>query len=104
MSTIFCCNSIQPYRPCFLIHDDKFKSFMKWARFPQSTCCDSSTNDGERCSAHPSFVVQLVRQVNFAPLESKRYFAVKNDHGSDFFEVSERDLIQANYQKLNAYV
>ena len=42
----------------------------------------------------PAYAVQLVRQVNFGPLESKRYF-VPADAQSE-------ELIQANFQKLNS--
>lgn len=101
MATIFCCGAIQPYRPHSLTHEDKFRSFMKWATFPQSVSCDTTTHEGSRCSTTPLFVVQVVRQVNFGPLESKRYFAKSKDKEDDFFEVTEMDLVQANYQKLN---
>lgn len=104
MTTVFCCRAVQPYRPRPLTHDEKFRSFMKWAEFPQSTSLDPTTNEGQRCLSNPSFVVQLVRQVNFGPLESKRYFAKKEGYHDEFFEVCEHDLIQANFQKLNTYV
>lgn len=51
---------------------------------------------------HPSFAVQLVRQVNFGPLESKRYFIPLSAATDAFKEVTESDLIRANFQKLNA--
>lgn len=50
----------------------------------------------------PDFAVQLVRQVNYGPLESKRYFVPNGSNDGGFIEISEDDLIQANFQKLNA--
>ncbi|KAK2470604.1 hypothetical protein H9L39_17115 [Fusarium oxysporum f. sp. albedinis] len=49
------------------------------------------------------YVVQLVRQVNYGPLESKRYFIPTDGTESDFVEVIENDLIQTNFQKVNKY-
>ncbi|KAI8416622.1 hypothetical protein FOFC_02935, partial [Fusarium oxysporum] len=46
---------------------------------------------------------QLVRQVNYGPLESKRYFIPTDGTESDFVEVIENDLIQAKFQKVNTY-
>ncbi|KAI3560801.1 hypothetical protein IWW34DRAFT_779075 [Fusarium oxysporum f. sp. albedinis] len=51
----------------------------------------------------PPYVVQLVRQVNYGPLESKRYFIPTDGTESDSVEVIENDLIQANFQKVNTY-
>ncbi|KAK8088429.1 MFS multidrug transporter [Apiospora hydei] len=51
----------------------------------------------------PPFAIQLVRQVNYGSLESKRYFAPTSASPSEFVEVAEDDLIQANFQKLNSY-
>jgi hypothetical protein len=50
----------------------------------------------------PPFAVQLVRQVNYGPLESKRYFIPAKNGENVFVEVVEDDLIQANFQKLNS--
>ena len=40
---------------------------------------------------NPPFAVQLVRQVNYGPLESKRYFIPAGDEDA-FVEVAEDDL------------
>lgn len=50
-----------------------------------------------------AYAVQVVQQVNYGPLESKRYF-VSGDggRGTNFYEITEGDLIQANFEKLNA--
>ncbi|KAK8055651.1 hypothetical protein PG993_000878 [Apiospora rasikravindrae] len=58
---------------------------------------------GAFANGGPPFAVQLVRQVNYGPLESKRYFAPSSASLSEFVEVAEDDLIQANFQKLNSY-
>ena len=48
---------------------------------------------------------QIVRQVNYGPLKSKRYFiAVRENADEPFLEVTERDLIEANYEELNSCV
>lgn len=100
MLSLFCCDSIQPYRPQTLSHEHKFKTFMSWARHPRESAASSNTVD--LISLKPEFAVQLVRQVNFGPLESKRYFVPGGVSNSVYLEISESDLIQANFQKLNA--
>ncbi|KAF1911663.1 hypothetical protein BDU57DRAFT_543149 [Ampelomyces quisqualis] len=47
-------------------------------------------------------IIQVVKQVNFGPLESKRYFAQIKDDG-EFVEVTEQWLVTANFQKLNTF-
>jgi len=77
---------------------------MSWASSQQDTSSVSITpasSSALDAASHPQFVVQVVRQVNYGPLESKRYFAKANSDES-FIEVTERDLIEANYQKLNS--
>jgi hypothetical protein len=109
MSTLFCCGSTKPYRPQVLQHEAKFRQFLSWAQFPkEASKQDPADADGPAPTAHDlaalnvSFVVQLVRQVNFGPLESKRYFARVEGQAEDFVEVEEGDLVKANFQKLNA--
>lgn len=103
MSSLFCCGSVKPYRPARLLHEDKFKTFMAWAEFPMGSC--PSTDDGagkvDLIALKPPYVIQLVRQVNYGPLESKRFFIPVEDRDNEFVEVVEDDLIQANFQKLN---
>ncbi|KAF2750739.1 hypothetical protein M011DRAFT_517056 [Sporormia fimetaria CBS 119925] len=78
-----------------LSHESLFRTFKDWADYPRSTEISSSppTND-------PAHVIQVVKQVNFGPLESKRYFAV---NGDECVEVEEKWLIENNFQKLNAF-
>ncbi|KAH6963213.1 hypothetical protein FAVG1_10942 [Fusarium avenaceum] len=99
MSSLFCCSSIEPYRSQYLSHQSKFNNFMAWASFPK----DSSPGEVNMSNVAPSFAVQLVRQVNFGPLESKRYFIPTDAIEDDFVEITEGDLIQANFQKVNTY-
>ncbi|KAI1335764.1 hypothetical protein F5Y15DRAFT_419647 [Xylariaceae sp. FL0016] len=103
--TLFCCSSLKPYRPSYLLHQLKFDSFMDWARFPKEAdvqTADASNNFLDEMEV--DFVIQLVRQVNFGPLESTRYFArVKDNTNEQFVEVEEKDLVQANFKKLNSY-
>lgn len=97
---LFCCSSIRPYRPQHLAHESKFTSFVTWASFPTESRIDYAAN---LRVIHAPFAIQLVRQVNYGPLESKRYFIPHTDTEDIFNEVVEDDLIQANFQKLNAY-
>ncbi|KAF5598220.1 major facilitator superfamily transporter [Fusarium pseudocircinatum] len=101
MPTIFCCDAIEPYRPQYLDHQSKFNNFMSWGSFPRESTLDEVKHDPSQLS--PSYAVQLVRQVNFGPLESKRYFIPENASEGQYVEVSERDLIQANFKKANTY-
>ncbi|KAH8168998.1 MFS multidrug transporter [Sarocladium implicatum] len=103
MSSIFCCGSVSPYRPQRLQHEQKFESFMRWARFPRSASPEAATDEPPMNRLQPEFAIQIVRQVNYGPLESKRYFIPTDSTNSEFVEVTEYDLIQANFQKLNSY-
>jgi hypothetical protein len=88
-----------------LDHELKFENFLAWAQLPNS---ESSTGeqDHQTILDEGSYVVQIVRQVNYGPLESKRYFVKKSTTSaggpSTFGEITENDLIQANFQKLNS--
>lgn len=98
MPSIFCCSNIAPYKNAVLSHEPKFTSFLRWAGYPRE-----SEIDDINMASDPSFAIQLVSQVNYGPLESKRYFAV-NDAGDDekaFVEITEKWLVDANFQKLN---
>ncbi|KAJ4860076.1 hypothetical protein T069G_05064 [Trichoderma breve] len=97
MPDLFCCSSIRPYRPQRLDHEHKFDKFMQWAK---STSAKPDVVPILIVSA--DYVVQLVRQANYGPQESVRYFMTVND-GIEFTEVRENDLIAANFEKLNSY-
>ncbi|KAH7251377.1 hypothetical protein BKA59DRAFT_524613 [Fusarium tricinctum] len=100
MSSLFCCSSIEPYRSQYLSHQSKFNNFMAWASFPRES---SPEGDVNMSNAAPTFAAQLVRQVNFGPLESKNYLIPTDTTETGFFEITEGDLIQANFQKVNTY-
>jgi hypothetical protein len=74
---------------------------MSWAAFPRES--EAKSPDGAASITCPSYVVQIVKQVNFGPLESKRYFAHNESNSGDeaFLEIPEKWLIDANFQKLN---
>ncbi|RDI86363.1 hypothetical protein Vi05172_g3445 [Venturia inaequalis] len=72
---------------------------MKWASYPTETTIQS---DKKPTDLNNPFVIQLVRQINFGAIESKRYFLI-DETNDTFLEVTEADLIEANYEKLNAY-
>lgn len=100
MSSLFCCAGVKPYKPSYLQHQSKFNEFMTWAGFPKESC--QSKDEIDLDEMNPEFVVQLVRQANYGPLEATRYFAKTRDHAETFVEVGERALIQANFKKLNS--
>lgn len=105
MAPLFCCSNAKPYRPRALTHESKFSAFAQWAAYPREAETQSSSDQvGNLSTLNPPYVIQLVKQVNFGPLESKRYFAVSPgaDGEHAFVEVTESDLIEANYKKLNA--
>lgn len=92
--SLFCCDAIKPYKPQRIDHEAKFREFLACATLNDTS---QSTNPAEDL-ANADYVVQLVRQVNYGPLESKRYFA---HTPLGYKEVSEKDLINANFKKLN---
>ncbi|KUJ21224.1 uncharacterized protein LY89DRAFT_550680, partial [Mollisia scopiformis] len=103
MEPIFCCSSIRPYRPQKLSHEAKFTAFMEQAT-ALATIVPTTFDAVALLNKETSYVVQVVRQVNYGAVEWKKHFAyTKVDGGSNFQEVSEKDLIDANYQKLNSY-
>jgi hypothetical protein len=100
-STLFCCEAVKPYRPARLIHEPKFTAFHAWAVFPRASAPPIAEHV-DLNKIEPSYAIQLVRQVNYGPLESKRYFIPAKDQVGCFVEILEDHLIEANFQKLNA--
>ncbi|KAI1102067.1 hypothetical protein F4804DRAFT_314189 [Jackrogersella minutella] len=97
---IFCCSSISPFRPQRLDHEAKFTAFMSWARVAKSS---EPHGDGSASMVSSAlYAVQLIRQINYGPQESTRYF-VPLSNGSSFAEAVEDDLIKSNFEKLNSY-
>ncbi|RYP42426.1 hypothetical protein DL768_010347 [Monosporascus sp. mg162] len=99
MPDVFCCSDIEPYRPRRLDHEPKFTAFLGWAGRPTTSL--APTDGGPLASGAP-YAVQIVRQINFGPQESIRYF-VPASNGSDFVEATEDDMLKANFEKLNSY-
>ncbi|KAI9801895.1 MAG: hypothetical protein M1833_002209 [Piccolia ochrophora] len=100
MSALFCCSSISPFRPRLLDHEAKFAAFTRWASDQKSSV---ALDDGPDFIINSApYAVQLVRQINYGPQESIRYF-VPTSSGSDFSERTEDDLIESNFEKLNSY-
>jgi len=102
MSLIFCCSGVKPYRPQRLDSDreSKFQVFTNWSDFPKSSSVE--TNVDEQIDMSDTYAIQVVRQVNFGPLESKRYFVATKHGNGTFVEVTEQHLVDANYQKVNS--
>jgi hypothetical protein len=96
MSSIFCCVNVQRYKNRTLAHETKFRAFMAWASFPKESTIVSS--DIAPAATSVTLAIQVVKQVNFGPLESKRYFVQTS---GEFVEVTEQWLIDANFEKLN---
>ncbi|CAO2656612.1 Nn.00g054150.m01.CDS01 [Neocucurbitaria sp. VM-36] len=105
MSTVFCCTNIHGYKNQTISHEPKFTAFMSWAAFPKTSTITTIPSETATTSNDPSYVIQLVKQTNYGPLESKRYFVrQQTSQGTEeFVEVSEQWLIDGNFEKLNAY-
>lgn len=107
MSSIFCCSSPSPYRPAHLTHEAKFGPFITWAKGSESTPSAASASFFQDPDNLPPYAIQFVRQVNFGAIEAKRYFIPHSELSGgrvEFLEITEQDLIAANFQKLNSYV
>jgi hypothetical protein len=100
MSSLFCCSNARPYKSTSTSHESKFRAFTTWASFPKSSTIAIPAPPAP--STTMIFVVQLVRQVNYGPLESKRYFVSNADTSEAFVEVTEQWLVENNLQKLNS--
>ena len=79
-----------------MAHEPKFREFISWGAYPK----DSAVGELTSTPTDNVFVIQVVRQVNYGPLESKRYFL--RTGLNEFVEVDEQWLINANFEKLNA--
>ncbi|KAA6408387.1 MAG: hypothetical protein FRX48_08129 [Lasallia pustulata] len=104
MGPPFCCVNIDPCRSRPLDHDNKFSTFITWAR-EMLEGSEPVIDDPIIPSLEGKpYAVQLVRQVNYGPLESKRYFVPRGGQGDQgYLEVTEGDLVNANFQKLNSW-
>ncbi|OAX81229.1 hypothetical protein ACJ72_04431 [Emergomyces africanus] len=95
MSDIFCCSSISPFRPKILDHEAKFTAFMRWAKLHKSLVVRD--NEAAAIVNRAPYAVQVVKQVNYGPLEWIRYF-VPVENGSGFSEKDENDLVTSNFE------
>ncbi|CAK7220321.1 hypothetical protein SCUCBS95973_004119 [Sporothrix curviconia] len=87
MASLFCCSSIQPYRPQYLTHQSKFVSFMAWGSYPRVSALDESVGHKDILGSYtPPFAIQLVQQVNYGALESKRYFVPVEGNEAEFVQ------------------
>jgi hypothetical protein len=100
MSSIFCCSSVQGYKNRTLSHEPKFRAFMNWAEYLKESSITPADVTPDANSV--TLAIQVVKQVNYGPLESKRYFLQTSDGESAFVEVTEQWLIDANFEKLNS--
>ncbi|KAE8159320.1 hypothetical protein BDV40DRAFT_291048 [Aspergillus tamarii] len=101
LTPIFCCPHITPYRPRILDQESKFNEFLEWALLKITS---EISSDYDTSSPVPEYAVQLVKQVNYGPLESRRYFIPRRDLCEvEFIEVGEQWLIDNNFEKLNSY-
>ncbi|KAM5429291.1 hypothetical protein McanMca71_007700 [Microsporum canis] len=97
MGSLFCCSNVAPYRPRILDHESKFTQFVDWAKLQKETSIISTSEQLTK----PSYAIQVVCQINYGPQEWIRYF-IPHDCWT-FSEVNEKQLIDANFQKLNSY-
>lgn len=93
------------------MHESKFKQFIAWARNLESSPVSNSTSETysfETPAKVPDYAVQFVQQINYGPVEAKRYFIPAEDNLTrnepEFLETTEKDLIIGNFQKLNTLV
>ncbi|KAF2831753.1 hypothetical protein CC86DRAFT_282155 [Ophiobolus disseminans] len=100
MSSIFCCSNTQSYNNRTLSHEPKFRTFMDWAVYPKDSSITTGTAPN---AASVDLAIQIVKQVNYGPLENKRYFLKTSDGDGEFIEVTEQWLIDANFEKLNIF-
>ena len=100
MAALFCCDSITPYKSRQIDHEAKFTAFMTWAQAQSTT--DENNEKPNLDQLAPPYAVQLVRQVNFGPLESKRYFVPVTGQDGPFVEITESEMINANFKKFNS--
>lgn len=85
---VFCCKQTFFYKPTHTDHEDLFKSFIE---FENNGKIPLPTRDDQRG-------LQVVKQVNFGPIEEKRYFALPG-----FEEVSENEFNEMGYKRLNSF-
>ena len=67
---------------------------MDWSDYPKAS--DTGTAPS---AINVAFAIQVVKQTNYGPLDSKRYFVTGSD--STFAEVTEQWLIDADFEKVN---
>ncbi|TVY84655.1 hypothetical protein LSUE1_G000514 [Lachnellula suecica] len=96
MESLLCCTNLEPFRPRKVDHELKFTSFMSWGKKQQKIEETSPATSNDNFA----YAIQLVKQVNYGALESKRYFVPA---GENFAEIKERELIDANFEKVNSY-
>jgi hypothetical protein len=93
MSAIFCCSDVRPYKNSRPSHETNFQYFLSWGSFhKESSVLDISNIE----PVDYAYVVQVVRQVNFGPLEGKRYFITTTGEPAQFVEIDEKWLIDAS--------
>ncbi|KAJ3960414.1 hypothetical protein N0V92_002951 [Colletotrichum tropicale] len=102
MFALLCCEFLEPYKALRTDHEARFTQFMAWAKDSQPTVIEE-TSKIDSSNRLPLYAIQLVRQVNYGPLESKRYFVSFADRTHSYVEVAEDFLIQVNFQKVNSF-
>ncbi|KAI0789185.1 hypothetical protein C8Q75DRAFT_766887 [Abortiporus biennis] len=71
MSTLFCCTAREQYKPRTVVHELTLNSFVGWSKFPKQSICES-----DELNQNVDYVIELLRQIDFGPEESRRYFLV----------------------------
>ncbi|OBT56693.1 hypothetical protein VE04_03768 [Pseudogymnoascus sp. 24MN13] len=94
-NNVFCCSNLQPYRPTTLDNEPKFTDFISWAKRASlgTSCAAEKSSDTPEATEHYPYAVQLVRQVNYGHLESKRYFVPQDNPARDFVEITADELV-----------
>ncbi|KAJ6592421.1 hypothetical protein B0H19DRAFT_1364953 [Mycena capillaripes] len=89
---------LAPYRARRTSHEPKFAAFLDFV--DKSSLAQTASRDTS------AYAIELVTQINFGPVLSKRYFASGALGGSNaaaFVEVTEAQVIEMNLKKANSY-
>jgi hypothetical protein len=101
MAPTFCCSQLRPFKPTRTDHEAKFEALLAWGKGADTDLQSDDDDITKLLGSSPSFVVQIVRQVNYGPLEFKRCFTEGVGENA-YVELTEKALITANFEKLNS--
>ena len=89
---VLCCSNAVPYKPHYIGAESYFTSFLSWE-------CNAAAVTPTHSQP---FIIQTVEQVNFGPIRGAKYFKYNPDSNT-FIDSSQREVIDENYEKGNAF-